>query len=82
MADIGRAYHFKRSAQSATHANCGQHVIMDPHHISGAYYRPANLFAMEELEETARLVFALGADHAVLSESQIQELTKDFGVKW
>ena len=37
---------------------------------------------LEELEETARLVFALGADHAVLSESQIQELTKAFGVKW
>jgi len=52
MASAGCAYHFKRTAQSATHLKRRQYVIVDPHHISGAYYRPANLFAVEKLEET------------------------------
>ena len=51
MANIGCAYHFKCFAQSATQPKRRQYVIMDNHHIGGAYYWSAHLFIMEELEK-------------------------------
>jgi ribulose-5-phosphate 4-epimerase/fuculose-1-phosphate aldolase len=44
---------------------------------------PASAMAtVEELEETARLVFALGEGCAVLTESQLHDLTQVFGLGW
>lgn len=42
----------------------------------------AAMATLEELEETARLVCTVGVDHLVLSPSQMNELTKAFGVSW